>query len=128
MSSLIVFKDIDLILDLNSYNDFKVLTNAKAIINTFKNNLLVHSKDRYFENTDYLSITSLLHKTMSPGVEEAIEEIIKDAAARDTRIKNVTRIDITQEDYDLLIGITLSLDVSIDEEINDINFDLILRD
>jgi hypothetical protein len=131
-----IFKDINLSLENNIYNDFSILQNRNSIINTFKNNLMIGPEERYFDNREQISIKNLLHKSFNDAViEEYLDELIQWAARQDTRIDEILNVhyltadNSTNNEYTLEIIIQMSTNVVINERGDNIlDFKIFVKD
>jgi len=125
-----IYKDIDISMSKNIYNDVSVLTDKASIINTFKNNLFIDTDEKYFDNSEYSTLKSALHKQWTAVTEEFVEETILKAVQKDDRIDKLLNLSYSFDDrnYTLYIEVHLRLNLIINQNADrDINFTLVVR-
>lgn len=125
-----IYKDIDISMEKNIYNDVSVLTDKASIINTLKNNLFIDTDEKYFDNSNYSSLKGALHKQWTAVTEEFVEETILKAIQKDDRIDKLLGLDYSFDDknYTLYIELHLRLNLIVNQNGDkDIDFTLIVR-
>ncbi len=114
----IVWRDLDLSMNKNIYNDIGTLNNENAIVNALYNRLTIGDKEMPFYLANKQTIDDFLHDTLDFITVQDIQDFIKFQALKDKRILYISQIEVidNSNNYSLDLKIHCRMNIGTEKE------------
>ncbi len=106
------YKGLDLSLEKNINNDLAVVEDLESIKVTLYNNILVSSKEKWFDDSLTMDMRDLVHEPDGYLVRKQITDAIKEAALFDPRINEILSVNFVFNEIENVLEIDMTIELA----------------